>query len=398
MVVQPLTSNLAPGVYNAQLTLQFSDGTVSRVGLRTIVTPGAAGSNSASVSPHATPSCTPSQLVPVITVLGQSFSVPAAWPVALETTVTDDCGNNLNAGNVTASFSNGDPPLSLQSNGPGAGWSTTWVSGNTSGPVTVTVTANDPTGTLTGTRTVTGGLGDMAPAPVLQAAVNSASFVQNTPLAPGSFISLGGTNLSNGSASAPSIPLGTTLAGASVFMANYMLPLDYASGGLINAVSPEGINVNTSHQIVVMRGNTLSVPIAVDIGPSDPAIFTYPVTGAPQQGAIVNVANYVVAQPATPVSAGNTLAIFGTGMGTVDQPVMDGAGAPGSPPADTLLTPTVTIGGVPANVIFSGLTPGAVGLYQINVTVPTGVTPGNQVPVIVSMGGQTSPALTIAVH
>jgi uncharacterized protein (TIGR03437 family) len=401
MVVQPLTSNLAPGVYKAELTFQFSDGNVNRVGLRTIITPAPTptGSNADDAPPHTAAGCTPSQLVPVITVLGQSFSVPAAWPIALETMVTDDCGNNLNAGTVTASFSNGDPPLSMQSSGPGGAWSTTWVSGNTSGPVTVTVTANNPSGNLTGTRTVTGGLGNLAPAPVLSAAVNSASFVQNTPLAPGSFISLGGTNLSNGSASASAIPLGATLAGASVFMANYTLPLDYASSGLINAVSPEEINVNTSHQIVVMRGTTLSVPISVDIGPADPGIFTYPVAGDPPlQGAIVNVTNYAVAQPGTPVTVGNTLAIFCTGLGAVDQTVADGAGAPFSPPANTLLNPTVTIGGVPAPVIFSGLTPGAVGLYQINVTVPPGVSPGNQVPVIVTLGGQASPALTIAVH
>ncbi len=168
---------------------------------------------------------------------------------------------------------------------------------------------------------------------------------------------------------------------------------------MINAVSPEEINVNTSHQIVVMRGNTLSVPIAVDIGPADPGIFPYPLPGTPPlQGAIVSVPSYVVALPATPVTAGNTLAIFCTGLGVVDQTVADGAAAPGSPPANTVLTPTVTIGGVPAHVIFSGLTPSAVGLYQINVTVPTGVTPGPQVPVIVNIGGQSSPALTIAVQ
>ncbi len=117
----------------------------------------------------------------MITVLGQSFNVPAAWPIALETTVTDDCGNAIGAGNVfVVSFSNGDPPLSLQSSGPGGVWSGTWVSGNTSGPVTVTVTANNPNGSLTGTRIVTGGLGDLSPAPVVTAAVNSATFVQKS--------------------------------------------------------------------------------------------------------------------------------------------------------------------------------------------------------------------------
>jgi uncharacterized protein (TIGR03437 family) len=400
MVVQPLTSGLAAGVYEAELTFQFSDGYVSRVRMRTIITPPAPpGSTAAGTAPHASSGCTPSQLVPVITVLGQSFSVPAAWPIGLDATVTDDCGNPVSAGNVTASFSNGDPPLSLQSSGQAGAWNTTWVSGNNSGPITVTVTANDPTGTLTGTREVTGALGDMAPAPVVVAAVNSASFVRDTPLAPGSFISLGGSNLSNGSAGADAIPLGFTLAGASVFMANYMLPLDFASNGLINAVAPQGISVNTSHQIVVVRGNTLSVPISVDIGPSNPAIFTYPVAGdPPAQGAIVNAANYIVAQPGSPVTAGNLLAIFGTGMGAVDQTIQDGAGAPGSPPANTVSFPTVTIGGLPAHVGFSGLTPGAVGLYQINATVPPGVTPGDQVPVVVTIGGQVSPALTISVR
>ena len=400
MVIQPLTSNLAAGVYNAELTFQFSDGNVSRIGLRTIITaaPGATASNSANIVPHTTSGCAPSQLVPVVTVLGQSFSLPAAWPVALDIVVTDDCGNPVNAGSVVASFSNGDPPLPLQSSGQSGNWSTTWVSGNSSGPVTVTVTAADSTGVLTGTRELTGALGDPSPAPVVGAAVNSASFVQNTPLAPGSVISLGGTNLSNGSASAAVIPLGFTLAGASVYMASYQLPMYYASSGLINAVAPEEISVNTSHQIIVMLGNALSVPIPVDVGPSDPGIFTYPVPGdPPNQGAIVNATNYVVAQPSTPVSVGDPLAIFCTGLGVASPAVADGVGAPYAPLANTVATPTVTIGGVAATVSFSGLTPGSVGLYQINVNVPDGVASGSQVPVIVSINGQVAPTLTIAV-
>jgi uncharacterized protein (TIGR03437 family) len=51
------------------------------------------------------------------------------------------------------------------------------------------------------------------------------------------------------------------------------------------------------------------------------------------------------------------------------------------------------IGGQQANVSFSGLAPGFPGLYQINVTVPSGLT-GNQ-QVTVSIGGQTSPAVTL---
>jgi uncharacterized protein (TIGR03437 family) len=396
IVVQPLTANLNPGVYDAAITFQFSDGKLRQAGIRTIVT-AAEPSTPAIVQPHATAGCAPTQLVPVITVLGQSFSVPAAWPVALDTVVTDDCGNPVNNGTVEVSFSNSDPPLSLTPDGQGGLWDTTWVSGNTSGAVTLTVTATDPSGKLTGTRQITGGLGDAAPAPVLSVAVSSASFAQNVPLSPLSIISIAGQNLSDGTASASVIPLGTTLAGATAVMAGYELPLYYASGTLINAVSPGEIAVNTSHQIVVQQGNTLSVPISVDVAASEPAVFLFPGPGDPAaQGAIVNGLNYVVAQPGTPVTVGDLLAIFCTGLGAVNPTVPDGAGAP-SPPANTIATPAVTIGGQPASIVFSGLTPGSVGLYQINVYVPAGVTPGNNVPVVVSIAGQTGPPVTIAV-
>ena len=401
IVVQPLTDGLAPGVYDADLTLQFSDGFVRRVGVRTIITPAHAmqptGSARATLDSSA---CTPTQLVPAITSLGQSFGVPAAWPVPLEAEVRDDCGTTLDTGNVSVSFSNGDPALSLRSEQGGL-WQSTWVAGHSSGPVTVTVTAIDPGRNLTGTRDVTGGLGDDSQAPTLAAAVNAASFAANTPLAPGAIISLFGLDLANGTASAGPLPLGTTLAGATVLMAGTPLPLIYAANGQvpqINAVVPAGIVTNTNHQIILQRGNTLSAPFSVDVGPAEPGIFPYPAPGdPPTQGAIVNALTYVVAHPGTPVGAGDIIAIFCTGLGAVDKTVPDGAAAPGSPAANTVATATVTIGGKPAQVTFAGLSPGFAGLYQIDAIVPSGVTAGNQVPVVVSIAGQTGPAATIAV-
>jgi uncharacterized protein (TIGR03437 family) len=247
-------------------------------------------------------------------------------------------------------------------------------------------------------REVTGGLGDPAPAPVLNAAVSGASFAGNTPLAPDSIISLFGQNLGNGTAQATALPLNTTLAGATVLMAGNAVPLIYGSGEQINAVVPSGININTNHQIVVQRDNTLSIPIPVDIGAAEPAIFGYQGPGDPTtQAAIVNAVTYAVAHPATPVGAGDVVAIFCTGLGAVDQNVPDGAGAPASPLANTVTVPTVTIGGQSAKVLFSGLAPGFVGFYQIDALVPSGITPGNQVPVVVNILGDSSPPVTIAV-
>jgi uncharacterized protein (TIGR03437 family) len=61
---------------------------------------------------------------------------------------------------------------------------------------------------------------------------------------------------------------------------------------------------------------------------------------------------------------------------------------------DTL---TVKIGGVPATVGFSGLSPGSVGLYQVNVTLPANAPTGSQ-DLIVSIGGATSIATKLPVQ
>ncbi|HLG97675.1 MAG TPA: hypothetical protein VKX49_15275 [Bryobacteraceae bacterium] len=397
VVVQPVTSGLSAGVYNAELTLQFSDGNIRRVGIRTIVTAPPAGASAIGLGAHGNAGCTPTQLVPIITTLGQSFGLPAAWPIAIESEVRDDCGNALNSGSVTISFSNGDPPLSLQPQQAGM-WHSTWQAGSSPGPVTLTLTATNAAQNLTGTREVSGGLGDPSPAPLLSAAVSGASFAANAPLAPGSIISLFGQNLANGTQPASELPLTTTLAGATAIMAGTELPLLYSAGGQVNAVVPAATNINTSQQILVQRDNTYSIPISVNVAASEPAVFPYPAPGdPPAQGAIVNAVTYAVAHPSTPVSAGEALAIFCTGLGAVSPAVADGAGAPSSPLANTVAAPSVTIGGKPANVFFSGLSPGFVGLYQIDAIVPAGVAPGSQVPVILTVAGQTSPPVTIAV-
>jgi uncharacterized protein (TIGR03437 family) len=97
-------------------------------------------------------------------------------------------------------------------------------------------------------------------------------------------------------------------------------------------------------------------------------------------------------------AAGEFISIYCTGLGTVSNQPATGAAAQASPLSVTTTIPTVTIGGVAAQVSFSGLTPGAVGLYQVNVQVPMGAPAGDTVPVILSIGGAASNAATIAVQ
>jgi uncharacterized protein (TIGR03437 family) len=162
----------------------------------------------------------------------------------------------------------------------------------------------------------------------------------------------------------------------------------------LTAVVPSGINVNTSQQILIRRGVTLSRPVAVDVAPAQPAVFIEqdrPVilhSGPPE--AVVSVES--------PAKAGDALTIHSSGLGPTNPQVPDGNGAPADPLAAAAETVEVTIGGVPAPVSFAGLSPGLAAHYQIKVTVPEGVTPGDEVPVVIRVAGQVSPTVTIPVR
>jgi uncharacterized protein (TIGR03437 family) len=71
--------------------------------------------------------------------------------------------------------------------------------------------------------------------------------------------------------------------------------------------------------------------------------------------------------------------------------------SPSDPLAVSQVQPTVTIGGRPAQVLFSGLTPSSVGLYQINL-VPASDTPTGLQPVVITVNGIASKPVNIAIR
>ena len=90
---------------------------------------------------------------------------------------------------------------------------------------------------------------------------------------------------------------------------------------------------------------------------------------------------------------GSTIQLYVNGLGPVDNPPPTGEPAPVSPLARTFAQPTVTIGGRPAAVTFSGLAPGFSGLYQVNVTVPADTPTGVQ-PLVLTLNA--IPAKTVS--
>lgn len=240
-------------------------------------------------------------------------------------------------------------------------------------------------------------------APVISAngVVNNASFAPGVnALAPGTLAAIFGTGLNDGSRIAASSfvngRLVTTLGGASVTFNGIPAPMFSSFPTQLNVQIPLELAGATSAQVVVTVAGEQSAPATVSIASTSPGIFTV----GPRQGAILIANTSIFAAPpgnipgvqSRPANPGEFITIFSTGLGAVNNPPASGAPASGQ---TTVTATQVTIGGVQANVSFSGMSPGFVALYQVNVQVPPGV--GGIVSVVMSIGGRQSNIASIAV-
>jgi uncharacterized protein (TIGR03437 family) len=224
-----------------------------------------------------------------------------------------------------------------------------------------------------------------------QGVVDAASFER--PVGAGALASLFGFQLANETVLAGSIPLPTTLAEATLFVNNAPAPLIFVSPGQINFQMP--FDASGTVQVRVdragQRGNTVTVPV----GSRGPGIYGFPGT---TYGIVVNASrgggNVVFAWPDVPALAGipkaaarpgDFLVLYGSGFGPVNPSVATGAAAGADPLSVVTQTPRVNFGrnffGPFADPVFVGLTPGFVGLYQVNVQAPNETVAGPRTPV-----------------
>ena len=191
--------------------------------------------------------------------------------------------------------------------------------------------------------------------------VNAASFARGAAVAPGSLISIFGTGLDNGTYQ----------------MGGYDVPVLYSSPLQVNAQVPWEAAGQANVVISASGGNSITVPLAQ----YSPGVFAVlPAAGGDS------------------VEAGDYVTIYANGLGPLINQPPTGARAQASPLlATTAGTPSATIGGAPADVTFSGLAPGWIALYQVNVQVRSG-TPSGRQPVLISIGGLTSNAGSITVR
>jgi uncharacterized protein (TIGR03437 family) len=231
-------------------------------------------------------------------------------------------------------------------------------------------------------------------------AANGASFVAGEPLTAGALASIFGNGFASSNFYAAAIPLPTTLGNASVTIGGFPAPLLFVSSKQINLQVPWEVSGLTADIVVTVDGSALA-PFQAHIGPVSPGVFTAQ-SGIGQaiainpDGSLAGPEGSIPGTALHPAKVGEALVILATGLGPVTPKIADGHNASDAL-RDTLATPKVLIGGEPAVVSFSGLSPQFVGLNQINVTVPQ--VQAGVVPLQISIGGvTTSNQVTIAVQ
>jgi uncharacterized protein (TIGR03437 family) len=225
--------------------------------------------------------------------------------------------------------------------------------------------------------------------------LNAASFAPFTAgVSPGELITIVGSNIGPGSLQvAQSVPFPTKLGNVQVMVNGIAAPIYYVSANQVSAIIPYEVASSSVAQIQIVNGSSSSNVVTEFINQTTPGIFTEPAGGAGDAAALHP--DFSLVTKNSPAQIGETVAVFVTGLGSTFPLVPDGAAGPSPNLANTSATMTATVDAIPATVTFAGLAPGLAGLYQVNVTIPSGVTPGD---VYLELIGPDSDALEAGIQ
>ena len=226
-------------------------------------------------------------------------------------------------------------------------------------------------------------------APSFQASGVVNTSTHSRQISPGSLISILGSNLAD-AASAPGIPLPRLLGGVCVTANEMAIPLINTSPTQIDAqLPPELATTRVTLTVRSQRLGLVSPGVSIPVSLSSPGAFSLDVNGV-KTAAIIHGADFALVTPDYPAERDETLILYAAGLGPVDPGVAAGEAASADPFSVTRESIQVTIGGHPYPVLWSGLAPGMVGIYQINLYVPGDRTEGDDLPVVITAGGAAS--------
>ena len=205
-----------------------------------------------------------------------------------------------------------------------------------------------------------------------------------------------------------SAPLGEE--GAAPNQAAIRAPILFSSPLQINFQLPWEATPSADGTVtaVITVNGVPSFPVEIPVETFAPAMYTFDfgpgrAVAIHQDGAVAHPAGSIAGVDSRPASAGDVLILLASGLGPTDPPAITGANSFDDTGAfvrrDTVALPRVFVGDQEAEVVFSGMSPEFVGVYQLNIVMPEGVTPGDQVTLVIEVEGKRSRGdVTIAVE
>lgn len=245
---------------------------------------------------------------------------------------------------------------------------------------------------ITGTRTT-------APTFSANSIFDTASF-QRGPLSPGELVWIAGTSIGPTTTMTATFDqngrlpneLGTT----SVTFDGIVAPINVASLSVLQVQVPFELAGRSSTNIVVRTQGLSSTPVSAGLVATSPGLYTTGGSGTGQLNAVnpngTRNGPPTPGSTAEPVNRGTFITVFANGLGVTNPTVPTGQRAPNSPLSIATFPITASIGGQPAQVLYAGLAPGFVGLFQVNLAVPQNASVGDQVPLTLTINGVPSQA------
>ncbi|MEO5926303.1 MAG: CHRD domain-containing protein [Bryobacteraceae bacterium] len=253
---------------------------------------------------------------------------------------------------------------------------------------------------------VRGQIGNTLTKPAIStgAVLNNASYnLAGTSVAPGSIAAIFGTDMTNGgiclsfqgcNARLEAGKVSTSMGGTSVSVNGVNAPIYYITPGQIGFQIPVDVAGSSASVVVTAEGQS-SAAQTVAIDPAAPGIFSATGDGR-GAGAITHTSGFLVTTQ-NPATRGETLVLYATGLGSSTNPNL-ATGAFPTVLTRTTIPAVVTVGGIAAQVSFSGLSGCCAGLNQVNFVVPASAPTGGAVAVVLSMAAKQSNSVTIAIQ
>jgi uncharacterized protein (TIGR03437 family) len=241
-------------------------------------------------------------------------------------------------------------------------------------------------------------------------AVNAATFQGSAPVAPGSIATVFGSGMADRTDTVTGAPWPMSLAGREVVVNDEIVAaLYFVSPAQVSLQVPSASPLG-SNRLAVRLAETgeLIAGGSLLVASTAPGLFSANADGQGQAVAVNQDGK--TNSSANPAAKGSVVTLYGTGQGQVSPAVADGAGAPSGSLSSTVAVPTsdgkacvttqpsmcVAVGSSFGDIQFSGLAPGLVGLWQINVKIPTDATSGT-VSVRVLINGSPSNLVSVTV-